>query len=140
MRRARRLLLSLLPLLAACSELPLPPELEAGGEPGPAIHTATGTFGSEAYRARGSATYTLDDAGHAALSLSTDFAIPAVPRVSIFLTDTGRLADAVKVGELTAASGAQRWTFMVPRGAVWRYALLWSEELWVEVSRARLEP
>ena len=49
------------------------------------------------------------------------------------------MEDAVKVGEITVLSGAQRWTFAVPRGAVWRYALLWSEELWIEVGRARLE-
>ena len=134
MRRARWSLLVL-----ACSELPLPPELEEAGEPGPVIHTATGDFLNGAFDVGGRATYTVDDGGRAALTLSATFSAPDVPRLAIFLSDTGRMEDAVKVGEITVLSGAQRWTFAVPRGAVWRYALLWSEELWIEVGRARLE-
>ncbi len=41
---------------------------------------------------------------------------------------------------LLPPSEAQRWTFAVPRGAVWSWVVLWSEELWVGVANARLEP
>ena len=85
------------------------------------------------YSATGRATYLLDEAGMAALTLSADFTVPDVPRVSIFLSNSPDLELAVKVGELQTRTGAQRWTFRVPRGAVWSWTVLWSEELWVEV-------
>jgi hypothetical protein len=124
--------------LAGCAELPLPPEVESGGEPGAAVYTASGELQAIAYRPTGRATYVLDDNGQAALSLSPDFTLPAVPRVSIFLSNSPDLGSAVKVGELKAPTGAQRWTFKVPRGAVWTWAVLWSEELGVGVARAPL--
>jgi hypothetical protein len=132
--------LLLVPALLACEELLLPPELEAGGEPGPAIYTASGALQSRRDVARGSATYTLDDAGRAALALSADFRVPDAPRVFAILTDSGQIEDGVTVGRLLSTSGAHRWTFVVPRGAVWRWVLLWSEEARVEVARAQLEP
>ena len=76
----------------------------------------------------------------AALSLSSDFSVPAIPKVSIFLSNTTDLSEAVKVGELTGTVGPQRWTFRVPLGAIWKWALLWSEELSVGVARAELRP
>jgi hypothetical protein len=139
-RGARRAAVALLMALAGCGELPLPPEVEAGGEPGPAVYTAGGGFEPIAYRPTGGATYVLDDNGRAALSLSSDFSVPAVPRVSIFLSNSADLAQAVKVGALGSPTGPQRWTFRVPRGAVWGWAVLWSEELRVGVARAPLRP
>jgi hypothetical protein len=127
-------------LLAACSELPLPPELEAGREPGAAIYTASGPMEGAGRPATGTATYVLDAAGRAALSLSADFSIPPVPDVFVLLSDNGRYDDAVKVADLGEAGGPKRWTFKVPRGAVWRWVILWSEALDVEVARAHLEP
>ena len=132
--------LLLLTALAGCGELLLPPEVEPGGEPGPAVYTAAGPLQAIAYPATGRAIYVLDDNGQAALSLSPDFSVPAVPRVSIFLSNSPDLSQAVKVGRLGAPTGAQRWTFRVPRGAVWSWAVLWSEELGVGVARAPLRP
>ena len=126
--------------LCGCEELLLPPEVEPAGEPGTAIYSAAGPFVGAGYVASGRATYLIDDAGRAALSLSDNFSIPAVPGVAIFLSDSPDLERAVKVGDLEAPSGAQRWTFSVPRGAVWRWVVLWSEELSVGVANARLEP
>ena len=123
---------------AGCAEPLLPPQVEAGGEPGAPVYRASGLFtGSDT---NGSATYLIDDEGQAALSLSSDFAVRAVPRVSIFLSNTPDLAEAVKVAELPGTSGAMRWTFRVPRGAVWRWVVLWSEEGRVQVARAELLP
>ena len=76
----------------------------------------------------------------AALSLSSDFSLPAIPKVSIFLSNTPDLSQTIKVGELTGTVGPQRWTFRVPPGAVWKWAVLWSEELSVGVARAELRP
>ena len=125
---------------AACAELPLPPQVESAGEPGAPIYVASGAFTPMGYSATGRATYLLDEAGMAALTLSADFTVPDVPRVSIFLSNSPDLELAVKVGELQTRTGAQRWTFRVPRGAVWSWTVLWSEELWVGVARARLQP
>jgi hypothetical protein len=126
--------------LTACAELPTPPRVEPGGEPGAAVYTAAGAFEATGYLASGHATYSIDDDGRAALALSPDFSVPAVPGVSIFLSHAPDLSEAVKVGRLEGRSGAQRWTFKVPRGAVWSWTVLWSEELRVGVARARLRP
>jgi hypothetical protein len=139
-KRARLGPLLLLAALAGCRELPLPPEVEAGGEPGPPVYTAAGGMEPMAYASSGLATYVLDDDGRAALSLSADFAIPKVPRVSVFLSNSPDLTQAVKVAPLQSSAGAQRWTFKVPRGAVWTWAVLWSEELGVGIAKARLLP
>jgi hypothetical protein len=133
-------LLLLLAALAGCGELPLPPSVEAGGEPGPPVYTAAGPLQPIGYQATGRATYLLDDNGQAALSLSPDFTVQPVPRVSVFLSNSPDLAQAVKVAELGSPTGAQRWTFRVPRGAVWSWVVLWSEELRVGVARAFLQP
>ena len=53
----------------------------------------------------------------AALYLSSDFAVPAIPKVSIFLSNTPDLSQAVKVGELTGTVGPQRCTCRVPAGS-----------------------
>ena len=141
MRRLRAGALLALMALAACSELPpLAPHVEPGGEPGAPIYTASGTFERIGYPASGRATYVLDDNGQAALTLSPDFALPDVPGVSIFLSHSPDLREAVKVAALRTATGAQRWTFKVPRGAVWTWVVLWSEELRVGVARAPLTP
>ena len=124
--------------LAGCDAPLLPPEVEAGGEPGAPVYTASGALAGGAYPSSGRVTYVLDANGQAALSLSPDFAVPDVPRVSIFLSHSPELTQAVKVAELRASRGAQRWTFKVPRGAVWSWAVLWSEELRVSVARAQL--
>jgi hypothetical protein len=134
---------SLLPLfavLAGCGELPLPPTVEAGGEPGPAVYIAVGAVQPAGYPATGLATYRLDENGQAALSLSPDFTVPPVPRLSVFLSNSPDLTQAVKVAPLGSPTGAQRWTFRVPRGAVWSWVVLWSEELRVVVARALLQP
>ena len=136
MRAAFALLLAA--TVAGCGELPLAPDLEPGGEPGPAVYTAGGAFAPVAYATQGRATYSLDDNGQAALAFSADFTVPAVPKIVVLLSNTDGLDQAVRVGDLKANSGAQRWTFRVPRGAVWRSTVLWSEELGVEVARARL--
>src|SRR5262249_41114872 len=135
-KRAAALVLLL--AAASCQDPIQPPEVSAGGEPGNPVLRAAGRFEKISFEATGSATYTLDDNGGAALALSADFAVPAVPGTSIYLSDSGDLARAVKVGELKAARGAQRWTFTVPRGAVWTWALLWSRDLGTGVARARL--
>ena len=125
---------------AACSAQPLAPQLESGPEPGTPVYTAAGVFAQSTYPIMGSATYTLDDNGQAALALSADFGIPAVPGVAVFLSNGAGLDQAVRVGPLESNAGAQRWTFKVPRGAVWSRAVLWSEELRVEVAEAQLDP
>lgn len=137
---AGRAALALAAALAGCGELPLPPELESGGEPGTPVYAASGSFEPMGYAVRGGATYVLDRDGGAALSLSEDFDSPPVPRVSVFLSNTPDLGRAVKVGELGGAAGARRWTFRVPRGAVWSWVLLWSEQLRVGLARAPLQP
>jgi hypothetical protein len=129
-----------LSLLAAYQELVLPPQVEESGEPGLPVYVVSGAFERITYTPEGRATYILDDAGMAALYLSSDLAVPAIPKVSIFLSNTPDLSQAVKVGELTGTVGPQRWTFRVPLGAVWRWAVLWSEELSVGVARAKLRP
>jgi hypothetical protein len=136
---ARAATLLALALLAGCVELPLPPQVEPGGEPGPPVYSSVGQLESFTSAVVGRATYVLDDNGQAALSLSADFRVPDVPRMSIFLSNQPDVAEAVKVGELKAPTGAQRWTFRVPRGAVWRWAVIWSEEVRVGVARARLQ-
>jgi hypothetical protein len=132
--------LLLLGALFGCGELPLAPQVETAGEPGAAVYTAGGALERLAYDATGRATYALDGAGLASLALSADFRIPAVPEVSVFLSNTPDLREAVKVAELGSDRGAQRWTFRMPRGAVWSWVVLWSEELGVAVARARLSP
>ena len=130
-----------LSLLAACQDPVLPPQVEESGEPGVPVYIASGAFQPIInYTPTGRAEYVLDIAGVAARSLSADFSVPAIPRVSIFLSNTPDLLQAVKVGELTGTVGPQRWTFRVPPGAVWKWALLWSEELSVGVARAELQP
>lgn len=124
----------------ACSELPLPPELPPGGEPDASVYSASGTFRTLAYRTRGRATYEIDGAGRAALSFDAQFEAPELPDVRVLLTDGGTREGAVEVGPLQETSGAQRWTFTVPPGAVWRWVLLWSAELDVEIGRAPLDP
>jgi hypothetical protein len=140
MSTARAWLLVASAALAACGELALPPQVEAGGEPGPAVYAASGPLEGVSYTVTGRATYVLDDNGQAALSLSTDFRLPSVPGVSIFLSNSPDIGQAVKVAALQSTSGGQRWTFRVPRGAVWAWAVLWSEELGVPVARAQLAP
>lgn len=126
---------------SGCAELALAPELEAGGEPGAAVYIAAGVFeGRLNTTVKGTATYLLDDNGQAALALSSDFNAPAFPRIAVFLSHTAGLEQAARVGDLKSTTGAQRWTFKVPRGAVWERAILWSEELGVEVAHARLLP
>ena len=124
----------------ACSAQPLAPQLEAGPEPGTPVYTAAGAFDHATIAATGSATYTLDDNGDAALALSADFGIPAVPGVAVFLSNTTGLDQAVRVGPLKSNTGAQRWTLKVPRGAVWRWVVLWSEAAGVQVTEATLDP
>ena len=130
-----------LSVTAGCQDLILPPQVEESGEPGVPVYVASGAFEAIIqYTPKGRAEYVLDDAGMAALSLSSDFSVPAIPKVSIFLSNTTDLSEAVKVGELTGTVGPQRWTFRVPPGAVWKWALLWSEELSVGVALAELLP
>ena len=130
-----------LSLLAACQDPVLPPQVEESGEPGVPIYVAAGAFEPIInITPTGRAEYILDTAGMAALSLSSDFSIPAIPKVSIFLSNTPDLSQAIKVGELTGTAGPQRWTFRVPPGAVWKWAVLWSEERSVGVARAELLP
>ena len=130
-----------LSLLASCQDPVLPPQVEEAGEPGVPVYVAAGAFEPIInYTPTGRAEYVLDMAGMAALSLSSDFSIPAIPKVSIFLSNTPDLSQAVKVGELTGTVGPQRWTFRVPPGAVWKWAVLWSEERSVGVARAELRP
>ena len=130
-----------LSILAGCQDLILPPQVEAAGEPGIPIYVAAGTFEPIInVTPNGGAEYILDAVGMAALSLSSDFSIPTIPMVSIFLSNTPDLSEAVKVGELTGNAGPQRWTFRVPPGAVWKWAVLWSEERSVGVARAELLP
>ena len=130
-----------LSLLAGCQDPVLPPQVEEAGEPGVPVYVAAGAFEPIInYTPKGRAEYILDIAGVAALSLSSDFSIPAIPKVSIFLSNTPDLSQAIKVGELTGTVGPQRWTFRVPPGAVWKWAVLWSEELSVGVARAELRP
>lgn len=130
-----------LTLLACCQDPVLPPQVEESGEPGVLVYVATGTFEPIInITPNGRAEYVLGIAGMAALSLSSDFSIPAIPKVSIFLSNTPDLSQAIKVGELTGAVGPQRWTFRVPPGTVWKWAVLWSEERSVGVARVRLWP
>ena len=130
-----------LSFLAACQDPVLPPQVEESGEPGVPVYVASGAFQPiNNYTPKGRTEYVLDIAGMAALSLSADFSVPAIPRVSIFLSNTPDLSQAVRVGELTGTVGPQRWTFRVPPGAVWKWAVLWSEELSVGVARAELQP
>ena len=133
--------LAALVLLAwGCGDAPLPTALEPAADQGAPVYTASGVFQRLGYPASGRATYTLDAAGVAALSFDASFSVPEVPRVWVFLSDDGRIQSGVRVGALASPAGAQRWTFRVPRGAVWRWAVLWSEELRVDVARARLSP
>ncbi|MBW3534846.1 MAG: hypothetical protein KY453_06450 [Gemmatimonadetes bacterium] len=108
-------------------------------EPGPAVYSASGSFSPLAYAASGRATYRIDEEGNAALELS-ELSIPPVPGTAVFLSNEPDLAGAVRVGDLAPGLTSARWTFRMPRGAVWRYVLVWSEELGVGVGRAALTP
>ena len=67
-------------------------------------------------------------------SLSSDFSVPAITKVSIFLSNTPDLSQAVRVGGLTGTVGPQCWTFPVSPGAVWKWDVLWSEDLSVSMA------
>lgn len=128
----------LLALLAGCRDLPLPVEVEAGPEPGAAVYSSTGSLQTVQYRALGTVAYTIDRDGHAALALQPDFDMDAPLRVSVFLGLSPDLERAVKVGDVTSSKGAQRWTFWMPKGAIWTWVILWSEDVSAQVARARL--
>lgn len=128
-------------LAAGCgSEFFTGPDVEViDTEPGPIVYSASGSFSPLAYAASGRATYVLDDEGNAALEL-TDFSTAPVPGRAVFLSNDPGLGEAVRVGPLEDGSTSARWTFRMPRGAVWRYVLVWSEALGVGVARAELTP
>lgn len=129
-------------LAAGCGgEIFTGPEVEATSvEPGPAAYRASGAFESLGYRTTGRASYVIDEEGNAALELDAAFSTPPVPGRAVFLSNTVELGDAVRVAALDVETGPARWTFRMPRGAVWRYVLVWSEELGVAVARAELVP
>lgn len=140
-RRTARAGLLLAALAAGCStEFFTGPEVEVTDtEPGPLVYSASGTFSPLAYAASGRATYVLDDEGNAALELS-DLSTAPVPGRAVFLSNDPGLGEAVRVGGLDEESTSARWTFRMPRGAVWRYVLVWSEALGVGVAQAELTP
>ncbi len=120
--------------------LPTAPDVEGStAEPGPAAYQATGPFVRAAYPVTGRASYWIDAEGHAALAFDDAFSEPEVPDPVVLLTNASGLDGAVRVGKVSG-DGAQRWTFLMPRGAVWRYAVIWSAGLGVEVGRAELVP
>ena len=142
MRPARGLLAVGLLAAAACgAELFTGPEVELTEvEPGPAVYLASGPFRPLAYPVTGGATYRIDEEGHAALELGADFSTPDLPGRAVYLANDEGLGDAVRVGSLDAETGPVRWTFRMPRGAVWRFVLVYSEGLGVSVARAELVP
>ena len=133
---------ALLAASAACgTELFTGPEVELTGvEPGPAVYRAAGAFAGVAYPATGRATYWIDEEGNAALELDADFSTPDVPERAVFLSNAEDLGDAVRVGPLEDGAGPARWTFRMPRGAVWRWVVVYSEGLGVAAARAELVP
>ena len=132
----------LLAASAGCgTELFTGPEVELTGvEPGPAVYRASGAFAGLAYPATGRATYWIDGEGNAALELDADFSTPDLPERIVFLSNAQDLGDAVRVGRLEDGAGPARWTFRMPRGAVWRWVTVYSEGLGVAAARAELVP
>ena len=141
---ARSLLLPLAVLaVSGCGpEPPTAPTATASGGPSPGTGVSTtGRFMRLHYRTEGGVTLTV--AGDmATLRFDPDFRVDPTPGPYVYLgtePDANR-GTRLRIGPLTSNTGAQSYSFTIPAGVAYQWALIWCEPFNVGIGAASLAP
>lgn len=113
-----------------------PPAMNGGGLSGPFV---SGRLVKTGYNVSGTVTLRIEN-GVGQLDLSSDYALAQTPGPFLYLNTTNNpnTGTPLRVASVRSLSGAQRFTFSVPPGVNYTWAIIWCDPFNVAMAEARL--